>query len=227
MPRMPVLLRHSDSLDSHWEDAVYSYARFVAADHKAQAAATAKTIKQIEELQGGQRAAWRREIVAQATVDAVDDTLDDQVEGLSRELLHIEAGNRKSARYKQYFKNAVSTIVRLGLESQLPVVRTITAMLSQEPEKELKERAKSLNATLKKGDEAVTERREAAAARAAHRAREILKLVDDFNAQRTSQHAELTLEATKAKLPRDYADRFFRRSSKARPAAPPEPEPTG
>jgi len=226
---MPVLLRHSDSLDSHWEDAVYSYARFVASEHKAQATATAKMIKQIEAVQAGQRAAWRREIVAQATVDTVDDALDDQVEGLSRELLHLEAGNRKAARYKQYFKNAVSLIVRLGLESQIPVVRTMTAMLAQEPEKGLKDRARSLGGILKKGDEAVNERRDAAAARAAHRAREILSLVDDFNALRTSQHAELTIEATKAKLPRDYADRFFRRSSKARPSpqAEPEPGPTG
>ncbi|MFO0640175.1 MAG: hypothetical protein U0183_13235 [Polyangiaceae bacterium] len=40
-------------------------------------------------------------------------------------------------------------------------------------------------------------------------------------------HAELTIHATKKGLPRDYADRFFRRASRtANAATPTEPEPT-
>ena len=212
---MPLLLRHNDSLDSHWEDCVYSEARLLAAEHKPQALAMAKMLKRLDTIQGGQRAAWRREIVAQAHVDTSDDALDDQVDTFSRDLLYMEKGDRKSPRYKQYFKSAVSAIVRLGLESQIPVVRAMVATLAQEPEKELKAHAKALGSILTKGDSAVTERREAAATRAAHRAREIMSFVDDLNASRTSIHAELALYASKNKLPRDYADRFFRRSSKS------------
>ena len=211
---MPALLRSSDSLDSHWEEIIYTEARLLAAGLKPQAAACAKAIRRLEGIDAGQRAAWRREIVAQAHVDTADDALDDQTESLSRDLLHLEKRNRNARRYKQYFKGAVSVIVRLGLASQIPVVRAMTTTLASEPEKALKQRAKELTSVLKKGDEAVTERRDAAGARAAHRAREIVSFVDDLNALRATQHAELTLLALKKNLPRDYADRFFRRSVK-------------
>jgi hypothetical protein len=223
---MPALLRSTDSLESHWEELVYTEARLLAADHKTLAAQTTKSIKKLTEIQSGQLLGWRREIIAQAHVDACDDSLDDGVEGLSRDVLHLESGNRKSARFKLYFKTAVSAIVRMGLEAQIPVVRGMLTALMGEPEKVLKDRAKSLAAILKKGDEAIVERREAAGARAAHRAREILSLVDNLNAERTAQHAELTLYGNKNGLPRDYADRFFRRTTRtARSLASSEPKP--
>ncbi|MBK6465345.1 MAG: hypothetical protein IPF92_30725 [Myxococcales bacterium] len=225
---MPALLRSSESLDGLWEELVYTEARLLAAGHKPQAAATSKSLKRLEALQAGQRAAWRREIVAQATVDVVDDALDDEVETLGRNLLHLEAGNRKTARFKQYFKSAVSTVVRLGLESELPVVRGFISQLAKEPEKVLKDHGKAFTALAKSGDEAVAERRDAAIERAAHRAREILGFIDDLNASRTTIHAELTLQATAGALPRDYADRFFRRSTRAARAVDgaSRPEPT-
>lgn len=226
---MPALLRSTESLDGLWEELVYTEARLLAAGHKPQGTATSKALKRLEALQTGQRAAWRREIVAQATVDVVDDALDDEVETLGRNLLHLEAGNRKTARFKQYFKSAVSTVVRLGLESELPVVRGFISQLAKEPEKVLKDHGKVFNALAKKGDEAVAERRDAAIERAAHRAREILTFIDDLNASRTTIHAELTLHATTSALPRDYADRFFRRSTRAArtvdAASRPEPTP--
>jgi len=226
-PRMPILLRSGDALDTLWEELVYSEARLLAAGHKTQAASIAKSAKVLEKVQADQRAAWRREIVAQAHVDVVDDDLDDGVEKLGNDLLHIEGGNRKSARFKQYFKAGVTAIVRLGLESQIPVVRTITTQLATEAEKKLKDHGKSLVAVLKRGDSAVEERRTAAAERGAHRAREIFRFVDDLNALRTSIHAELTLHAGKHALPRDYADRFFRRGARTSRAVtePPAPAP--
>lgn len=224
---MPPLLRTTDSLESHWEELVYTEARLLAGDHKNLAAQTSKSIKRLEEIQRGQLLGWRREIIAQAHVDAVDDSLDDSVIDFGRDLLHLEGGNRKSARFKMYFKSAVSSIVRLGLESQIPVVRTMTTSLQSEPEKVLKDYAKKLIGILKKGDAVIEERREAAGARAAHRAREILSFVDDINAERTAQAAELSLYATKNALPRDYPERFFRRTAKSARSLAPEPTPEG
>ncbi len=223
---MPALLRTNESLDGLWEELVYTEARLLAAGHKTHAATVAKTIKLLDGLHAGQRDAWRREIVAQAHVDAVDDTLDDEVEGLGRDLLHLETGDRKAARFKQYFKTAVNTVVRLGLESELKVVRVFVSQLAKESEKVLKDHGKALAALVKKGDEVVAERRDAATDRAAHRARSILSFVDDLNAQRTSIHAELTIYGTKEKLPRDYADRFFRKTTRTVRVVAAEPEPT-
>lgn len=224
---MPALLRSTDSLDNAWEELVYSEARLIASGHKTQAASIANTAKSLEKLQADQKAAWRREIVAQAHVDVADDDLDDGVDKLGLDLLHLEGGNRKSTRFKQYFKSGVSAIVRMGLESQIPVVRTITTQLAGESEKSLKEHGKALTAVLKRGDAAVEERRTAAADRGAHRAREIIRFFDDLNALRTSLHAELTLHAGKAGLARDYADRFFKRGSRtSRAVSAPEPGPT-
>lgn len=223
---MPALLRDNESLDSHWEELVYSEATFLAGGHKAQAASTAKALKQLDGIQGGQRAAWRREIVAQALVDFADEDLDEGVEQLGRDLLHLEAGNRKASRFKQYFKTAVSAVTRLGLESQIPVVEAMVVTLGRETEKQLKEHAKKLLGFIKRGKEAVDERRTAAAERGAHRAQAIIRFVDDINALRTSQHAEITLEAAKAGKPRDYADRFFRRQTRTARPVPGEVTPT-
>lgn len=222
---MPALLRPTDSLDSLWEELVYTEARLLAADHKPEAAAVGKALKTLSGLQAGQKEAWRREIVAQAHVDASDDDLDEEVETVARDLLYIEKGNRKSARFRQYFKGPVATIVRLGLKSQLDVVRPFVALLAKEAEKVLKDHGKTLATILKKGDAAVEERATAATDRANHRARHILSFVDDVNAMRTSMHAELTLFAAKKRLPRDYADRFFRRTSRTSKGLEPAPEP--
>lgn len=223
---MPVLLRNSDSLDSYWEELVYTEARLLAAGHTSEATAVGKRIKTLDALSAGQKAHWRREIVAQAHVDAVDDDLDDRVEGVAREIVYLDKG-KKTSRFRQYFKGAVSAIVRLGLESQLGVVRPFVAMLAKEPEKPLKDHGKALAGIVKRGDQAVEERVNAATERAAHRAREIVAFVDDLNAARITLHAELTIYATKKGLPRDYADRFFRRASRtAKAATPSDPEPT-
>ena len=226
LPRMPVLLRANDSLDSAWEELIYSEARLLAAGHKPHAASMGKSLKALDALQASQRGGWRREIIAQAHVDVADDDLDDDVAKLGLDLLHLEGGNRKSTRFKLYFKAGVSVIVRLGLESQIPVVRAMATQLASEPEKTLKEHAKRLAAVLKRGDVAVEERRTAAAERGAHRAREIIRYIDDLNALRTSVHAELTIHAGKASLPRDYADRFFKRGSRTARSVGPETGPT-
>lgn len=223
---MPIVLRNSDSLDSYWEELVYTEARLLAAGHTSHATAIAKRIKALDALQAAQKGHWRREIVAQAHVDAVDDDLDDRVEGVARELTYLDKG-RKTSRFRQYFKGTVSAIVRLGLESQLGVVRPFVAMLAKEPEKALKDHGKALSGIVKNGDKAVEERASAATDRAAHRARQILSFVDDLNAARLTLHAELTIHAAKEKLPRDYADRFFRRPTRtAKAVTPTDPDPT-
>lgn len=225
MRRMPALLRSTDSLDSLWEELVYTEARLLAADQKAHAATVAKALKTLEGLQAGQKAAWRREIVAQAHVDSADDDLDERVESIGRDLLYIEKGNRKSARFRQYFKGPVSAIVRLGLKSQLDVVRPFVALLAKEAEKVLKDHGKALTGILKKGEAAVEERASAATDRADHRARHILTFVDDLNAMRTTMHAELTLAGVKKGMTRSYGDRFFKQTSRTSRAIEPTPEP--
>jgi hypothetical protein len=85
-----------------------------------------------EEVRGGQFGTWREEVVAQAAVNAADDALDDWVHELDVALKHLVAGDTESPRYRRYFSAAPSSLIRMGLETQLGRVRAWADSLSSE-----------------------------------------------------------------------------------------------
>ncbi len=80
--------------------------------------------------------------------------------------------------------------MRLGLESELGKVRPWPESLKTESEKELRKEADSLVKIIAAGDSALAARRSAAAQRADHRVREIVRLIDDVNAARLSVYGK-------------------------------------
>jgi hypothetical protein len=221
-------ISHQASLDSIWEELAFTEARLQHDTNAADLAPqTGALIERTESIRNGQYAVWRAEIVAQAGVAAADDNLDDTVEAVDVALLHIEGRDRSSARYKRYFPKAPSTIIRLGLESELKTTRTWPESLSTEPEKDLRKLGERLGTIVKDGDAALGARRTSVASTADHRVREIVTLIDDVNNARLSMYGILVQRAVDLGLPKDWPNRFFRRTQreprKGPPVAPPVP----
>ena len=210
------MLTDTESLDSIWEELVYTEARLLKDEHaKDLAPVVAALEKRLATVRAGQLDAWRAEIIAQSGVDAEDDALDDGVRSFARDLLHAEKGNRESARFKRYFPIAPNEIVRLGLESELKRVETWPESLAREPDKPIKAHAKPFASRTKAGGEAVEERRATAGKRADHRVRQIVTLVEGVNAARVSLFGMLASRIEKHGLDIDWPARFFRRTGRS------------
>lgn len=208
------VIRLNASLASHWEHIVYTLARLSAHPLGKSFVADFKTLeRRVEGVENSQRGVWRDEVIAQATVDVVDDALDDATRELSRQLKF--ADGEKGARTKRYFPKAASRFTMLGLQSQLEAIATWPQSLKAESEPVFKKLGAEVGAIVTKGDEAIEGRVNAAAARADHRVREVVRFAEDHNRLRLATHAALTLAGTKADLPRDFADRFFRRDERS------------
>lgn len=207
------LLRQSLSLVAHWEELVYSEARLAAHPlGKAFVPELRALLKSLEGIEGAQRGSWREEILAQAAVDAVDDTLDDATRELSRQLNFIDG--RKTTRLKRYFAKDPSRYIAFGLQTQAQALAGWPSSLKQEPEGVLKSLGSAIAGLLKEAALVLQQRVDAIGATADHRARDIVSFTDDHNRVRLSIHAALTGLAAKKDLPRDFADRFFRREQR-------------
>jgi hypothetical protein len=207
-------IQNDESLDRVWSELVYTEARLTKDKRTVDLAdSIAKLVARCEQTQLSQRAVWRAEIVAQAGVDYADELLDETVDEVSHNLLHIER-DRTSPRYRRYFREASSAIIRLGLEAEVDRVRAWPASLSTEPEKPLQKVGSRLADDIKAGDEALKERRDAVAATADHRVREIVRLIEDCNAARRSLLGELITRGESNKLPAEWATGFFRKSTR-------------
>jgi hypothetical protein len=219
------MLTQDQSLESTWADLTFTEARLLGdATAKDLAAPFTQLRQRTEEVRNGQFGTWREEVVAQAAVNSADDALDDWVHDLDVALKHILAGDTQSPRYRRYFTVAPSSIIRMGLESELPRVRSWADSLSSESEAELKELGARLCTVIAQGDAALEGRRKAGAARSDHRVRSIASLIDDINNARLSLYGTLAQKAAELRLPRNWPDRFFQRTTRvAKAEAPPAP----
>ena len=186
----------------------------------------------MEKEREGQLGVWRDEVVAQAAVSAADDQLDDFITDLDLTFIQVLRGDRQSPRYRRYLPMPKSQLIRMGLGTELGRVRSWPDSLASEPEPELKALGERLPAIIAQGDQALEQRRKAAATRADHRVRNITSLGGDINNARMSLFGTLTQKAATARLPRNWPDRFFQHASRgAQPELepeipPPAPAPT-
>jgi hypothetical protein len=210
------------SLDTLSEELVYTETRLLVDDQaKEFAPPMSQLLVRLGEVRTGQVGAKYEEVAAQAAVTAVNDQLDDLVRGLAKELLRVVDDDIRSPRYLRYFSDAPSAIIRLGLESELGRVRGWVDSLSSEPETALQEFGARLRKVTESGDQVLDRRRKAEAARSDHRVRSITALVEDINNARRSLYGVLTKKAADNRLPRDWADRFFRHTSRDTKTDPP------
>lgn len=220
-------LQLSESLDSLWEELVYTEARLLGDPlTKDLAPAYGALLERLESVRGAQRKSWRDEISAQAAVDAANTALDAATVSFGAKLLAAMNGDRQSPRWKRYFPDTVSAVTRLALGKQVERVRSWPASLAGEAEPELKGFAPRFEQLLADGDAALRARVESAARRADQRVREVATLVDDANAARLTTMGRLLQRGVKNALPKDWAEGFFRRTSR-RVKATEEPEAEG
>ena len=220
------MIRENESLDSAWEEMVFTEARLLGdANAKVFAANITALLTRLDQVHGGQRGAWREEITAQAAVSALDDRLDDWVRSFDLVLQTIVNQDTSSPRYRRYFAVPPWQIIRMGLETELNRVRSWAGSLATEPETALQEQGAQLKSLIAEGDQALEGRRQAATARTDHRVRDITSLLDDINGARSSLYGLLMQKATELHLSRDWPDRFFRHATKtARAPTPAQPK---
>ena len=208
-------IAHDESFDTIWGELVYTEARLML-DSNAEdlAAEFTSLLGRLEKVGAGQRKVWRGEIIAQVRVDAENDSLDDTTEDIGDAVLRAEEKDRTSARYRRYFgARRPSEVIKMGLESQLGVMKPWVEPLKTEPEEELKKLGARLEGNVETGTVAVEGRVTAATNSTNFRVRERMRFVDDVNAVRDSVHGILAQRAVKKKLGKDWPDRFFRRGS--------------
>ena len=212
---MVAMLTQELSLDSTWADLTFTEARLLGdANAKELAPAFTELRQRVEIVRSGQRDIWRDEVVAQAAVNAADDALDDCVHDLDVALMHIVSGDTTAPRYRRYFPVAPSSIIRMGLESELGRVRAWVDSLMSESEEALKALGARLHTVVALGGAALESRRKAGAQRSDHRVRSIAVLIDDINNARLSLYGTLARKAAELRLPRNWPDRFFQYSSR-------------
>jgi hypothetical protein len=210
------ILQETLSIDSFWEELVYTEARLSGDEQAKELAQPFQVLLgRLGTVRGGQLDVWHEEVSAQAAVSAADDRLDDLVRALARALLRVVNDDVKAPLYLRYFASTPSSIIRLGLENEVARVRGWVDSLVSESEKELQELGAQLRTLVGQGDQALERRRKAGAARSDHRVRAITPLIDDINSARFSLYGSLTTKAAAQGLPRDWPDRFFRHSTRS------------
>ena len=219
------MLQDTLSLDTYWEELVFTEARLSGDEQASEFAPAFKDlIGRLGTVRDGQFVVWHEEVSAQAAVSAADDHLDDFIRALARTLLRVVNDEIKSPRYLRYFTVTPSSLVRLGLESEVARVRGWVDSLGSEPEKELQDLGARLRVLVEQGDQVLERRRKAAAARSDHRVRAIAPFIDEINRARLALYGSLTQKAAENHLARDWADRFFRHNTRP-PKEEPQPVP--
>jgi flagellin-specific chaperone FliS len=226
---MPRDVLASDSLDSIWEEIVYNKASLKGNT------VTEPMVSKIDpfifrliSLREGQLKCWEEEQVAQALVDYYNFMLDRLVEEFgTAKLASIRKENphwkekeaRESGEYTLYIKkgSTISDIVRLGLASELPVVEPWADLIRRETDASLLPFAERFADLVSKGKEAVVARAKALVATSEHRTRQINPFIKELNDARTSMHGQLLDLSTTLKVPKSWADTFFRKSAGSSP----------
>ncbi|TKD00512.1 hypothetical protein [Polyangium fumosum] len=151
---------------------------------------------------------------AQALIDHVDDLLDNLANGVVHAILTITNGDRTHALYKHFLGNKTpSDFKRPVLGGQLEAMKAWLPALEQSEHAPLVAFAPALAGLLGQASSAVTAKAEAEGARDQFRDfGERKKFIDKLNGCRKETHGALArLPHEHSSLPRNFADKFFRR----------------
>jgi hypothetical protein len=209
-----------ESLDAVWEELTYTEARLLEEEVAKDLAIQLPGLRErLIEVQRRQRDARQRERIAQFAVDATETLLGKVVRAVEKELLRLCGGNRQHPRFLRYMAQISGLPLRLGLESEIERLRSWTELLAKEPESSLKEHGARLVDALIEAIEVLEERQRAAFQAADRRVREVVRIIDDFNAARRSLFLLLAERAIEHRLPADWPEQFFRARVRVRAAS--------
>lgn len=208
-------LSESMALDTLWGELVFTASRLRARTALApQAEVFAELTERTEREIMAQRTLWRAEVDADAGVDVADEQLDALTDEILNDLGQVDRVNAAPRRPRYLASLTRGALLRLGLESQLKRVTPWVAALRTEPEAHLQKHAKHLEHMKREGEAALDARGKAASDRALHRARAIASLFEDVNAARRDTYGHLVRHAAASKLPNDWPERFFKKTSR-------------
>jgi hypothetical protein len=203
-------LKLASSLDTIWQESVYTRARLLAEAEVADLAPSfASFVTSSLEVLAEQRAHWEAELIAQAQVSGLDSALDFFCERIEKDALVALDMDRDNATFRRLFPQGLRAVTRLGLESQLQEVRSWPTTLSAAP-LNLTTQAETLTDLITRGQAALSARADALAKTAIHRASRIEGLINDLNAARGSTYGELLKRASTLGLSKAWARSFFR-----------------
>lgn len=166
-------------------------------------------VKRTLEVGAEQRNHWEDDLIQQANIRFLNINLDSQTSSVDKHVLLRVDMNRKDSEYQQFFPQAPSAIIKLGLESQLDVVRGWPTKLDAIDDAQIQAHGKSLGQLIVQGDAAIQARADARARTAVHRVRRIEALIHDLNAARQSAYGELLKRAVANDKPKAWARAFF------------------
>ncbi len=212
----PKNLYPSASLDTISSELIYTQARLASDPNAEDLAPTIDPLlSEVTETGAGQQSTWIAETRAQAQCDFLNAQLDDLVVEFADTLL-FTVKDRTSTRVTHYLRQAPYAIVRLGLASELEVVREWPESLKNETDEALKAFAPKFTDMIAKGDAAVSALGKAENARSEFRMRSIELLVEKLNGERMKLHTQLAGRANEKNLGKYWADGFFKSTTKRR-----------
>jgi len=186
-----------------------------------------KLLEQWEKLDDERRAKRRAVGRANALVRRRDVQADSAVTALHHDVLGHVKQDRTASLFVRLFPDPLSGVVRLSLESQLPVMRALARELAdaETPAAVKKAHTKPLAESIERGESALRTREEAFVAAARTSAR-IASWRDDVNHALRGVEGALQQIASERRLGGEWVDAFFpsvergKKRMKGTPAAP-------
>jgi hypothetical protein len=169
-----------------------------------------KLLTQWEALDGERRAKRRAVGRAHALVRRRDVQADTVVTALHNDTLGHVKQDREAPLFKRLFPDPLSSVVRMALESQLPVMRTLALALGDDetPGTLKKAHAKALADAIERGQAAIHAREEAFSAAGRTSAR-IASWREDANHVLRSVEGALQQIASERRLGTEWVDAYF------------------
>ena len=216
---MPRQILDNESLDTIWDELVYSNARLLYdEDTKDLAAPYQKLIGQVEDAWKEQRKVWQGETEAQANVDSINFRTDQRTIDFA---FALEGANRKhpqgEQRQARYFPISPSKIVANALEGQLPYMESFANSIPKEPEPELQSFGAGFLQDVSDAKAALAQKQKAADERRDNRVKTISVLITEINTVRENTHAELLKRRAPKQKSKEWPESFFRKQKKNNP----------
>ena len=148
---------------------------------------------------------------ARARAEAVHVQLDLNNRAIADRLAIVVNRNYADPRWRNYFPDGSSRLIRLSMDTQLGRVRGWSAMLAGEGDATLAQLGTQLTALIEAGTSALEARITAEQAEATWTIRSWNPFIEDINETRLTTFGELTIRAAQSGYPSDWPRSFFLR----------------